>query len=131
MEAESLDFPNLPIIGCHERTIDMHIGTVGAGNQYKARRNSLILMSQYSFMNIRISNISLNTTDSELRKLFNPYGSVDTATVCRNTLNGRSLKYGQVTMPVPAHGRQAIASLDKTLMDGKMISVTELPADPY
>lgn len=82
-------------------------------------------------MNIRIANISLNTTDSELRKLFNPFGSVDTATVCRNSLNGRSLKYGQVSMPVPAHGRQAIASLDKTLLDGKMISVTELPADPY
>jgi RNA recognition motif-containing protein len=82
-------------------------------------------------MNIRIANISLNTTDSELRKLFVPYGNVDSANVCRNTLNGRSLKYGQVTMPVSAQGRQAIASLDKTLLDGKVISVSELPSELY
>jgi RNA recognition motif-containing protein len=82
-------------------------------------------------MNIRISNISLNTTDLELRKLFVPYGNVDSANVCRNSLNGRSLKYGQVCMPVPAQGRQAIASLDKTLLDGKVISVTELPSDLF
>jgi RNA recognition motif-containing protein len=82
-------------------------------------------------MNIRIANISLNTTDSELRKLFVPYGNVDSAEVHRNSLNGRSLKYGQVTMPVPAQGKQAIASLDKTLLDGKIISVSELPSELY
>jgi RNA recognition motif-containing protein len=82
-------------------------------------------------MNIRISNISLNTTDSELRKLFVPYGNVDSAKVHRSVLNGRSLKYGQVNMPVSAQGMQAIASLDKTLLDGKVISVSELPAELY
>jgi RNA recognition motif-containing protein len=82
-------------------------------------------------MNIRISNISLNTTDTELRKLFAPYGNVDSAKVCRNSLNGRSLKYGQITMPVSAHGKQAIASLDKTMLDGKVISVSELPSELY
>jgi len=94
-------------------------------------KNSVLLISQYSFMNIRISNISLNTTDSELRKLFGPYGNVDSATVCRNALNGRSLKYGKIDMPVSTQGRQAIASLDKTLLDGKIISVSELPSEPY
>ena len=94
-------------------------------------KNSLPLVPQDSFMNIRIANISLNTTDSELRKLFVTYGNVDSATVCRNALNGRSLKYGQVDMPVSAQGRQAIASLDKTLLDGKIISVSELPSEPY
>jgi RNA recognition motif-containing protein len=82
-------------------------------------------------MNIRIANISLNTTDSELRKLFVPYGNVDSVEVHRNALNGRSLKYGQVTMPVSAQGKQAIASLDKTVLDGKIISVSELPSELY
>ncbi len=82
-------------------------------------------------MNIRVSNISLNTTDTELRKLFVPYGNVDSARVVRNALNGRSLKYGQVSMPVSAQGKQAIASLDKTVLDGKIISVSELPSDLY
>lgn len=82
-------------------------------------------------MNIRISNISLNTTDSELRRLFVPYGNVDSAKVQRNSLNGRSLKFGQVSMPVSAQALQAIASLDKTLLDGKIISVTPLPSELY
>jgi len=82
-------------------------------------------------MNIRIANISLNTTDNELRKLFVPYGNVDAATVYRNSLNGRSLKSGQVTMPVSAQAKQAIASLDRTMLDGKMISVSEMPSELY
>jgi RNA recognition motif-containing protein len=82
-------------------------------------------------MNIKIVNISLNTTDTEIRKLFSSYGSVDSALVNRNALNGRSLKSGQVEMPVVAQARQAIASLDKTIFDGKLISVSEQPSEFY
>jgi RNA recognition motif-containing protein len=82
-------------------------------------------------MEIRIHNISLNTTDTEIRKLFSPYGNVDSAQVNRNSLNGRSLKSGLVSMPVETQARQAIASLDKTTFDGKIISVSEMPPDFY
>jgi RNA recognition motif-containing protein len=82
-------------------------------------------------MNIKISNISMNTTDAELRKLFLPYGNVDSAKVYRNLLNGRSLKSGEICMPVLAQARQAIVSLDKTLFEGKVISVSELPSELY
>ena len=82
-------------------------------------------------MNIRIANISLNTTDTEIRKLFSPYGSVDSAEVNRNSLNGRSLGSGNVNMPLDVQARQAIVSLDKTVLDGKVISVSEMPPDFY
>jgi RNA recognition motif-containing protein len=82
-------------------------------------------------MNIRIYNISLNTTDSEIRRLFSSYGNVDLAQVNRNSLNGRSLKSGHVSMPVDAQARQAIVSLDKTEFNGKVISVTEQPSEFY
>lgn len=82
-------------------------------------------------MNIRISNISLNTTDTELRRLFVPYGNVDYAVVHRNSLNGRSLKSGEVCMPVSKQARQAIVSLNMTVFDGKRISVSELPQELY
>jgi len=82
-------------------------------------------------MNIRISNIGLNATDSQLRKLFVPYGAVEHAMVHRNSLNGRSLKSGEVRMPIAAQARQAITSLDKTVFDGNIISVDELPAELY
>ena len=82
-------------------------------------------------MNIRISDISLNTTDVEIRKLFSHYGSVDSATVNRNALNGRSLKSGYVNMPVEAQARQAIVSLNKTLFNGEIISVSEQASEYY
>jgi len=82
-------------------------------------------------MTIRISNISLNTTDTEIRKLFSSYGIVDSAEVSRNSLNGRSLKNGHVNMPIREQANQAIVSLDKTILDGKIISVSELPAEFY
>ena len=82
-------------------------------------------------MNIKIANISLNTTDTELRKLFFQYGNVDFAKVNRNSLNGRSLKSGEVCMPVAAQAKQAIVSLNQTIFDGKIISVSELPTDLY
>jgi RNA recognition motif-containing protein len=82
-------------------------------------------------VNIRISNISLDTTDSEIRRLFSPYGNVESALVNRNFLNGRSLKSGLVNMPVAGQARQAIVSLDKTVLNGMTISVSELPSDYY
>lgn len=82
-------------------------------------------------MNIRISNISLNTTDRELRQLFSSFGVVDSAEINRNKLNGRSLKNGNVCMPVQAQAIQAIVSLDKTTLDGKIITVSESPSNFY
>ena len=82
-------------------------------------------------MNIRISNIGLNATDNQLRKLLIPYGSVEHAMVYRNPLNGRSLKSGEVRMPIDAQAKQAIISLDKTVFDGNIISVNELAGDFY
>ena len=34
-------------------------------------------------------------------------------------------------MPIPTQARQAIVSLDKTILDGKVISVSEAPSEPY
>ena len=80
-------------------------------------------------MTIRITNISLDTTDSLVRRVFSPFGVVDEVEVSRNALNGRSLRHGKVSMPVAAQARQAIVSLDNTVLDGKVISVSEwLPA---
>jgi len=82
-------------------------------------------------MDIRISNLSLDTTDSGIRKLFTPFGIVDSTEINRNSLNGRSLRSGRVTMPIESQARQAIASLDNTIMDGKIISVNAVPSAFY
>jgi RNA recognition motif-containing protein len=78
-------------------------------------------------MNIQISNISLNMIDADIRRLFSSFGIVDSAEVNRNRFNGRSKGVAQVMMPNDTQARQAIISLDNTMMDGKKISVNELP----
>jgi RNA recognition motif-containing protein len=81
-------------------------------------------------MNIQIYNLSRNTSDADLRRLFSPFGVVNSAEVVRDKLNGRSKGNGVIEMPVEREARQAIASLDKTVMDGKNISVSELNLPP-
>ncbi|HEX6429980.1 MAG TPA: RNA-binding protein [Niastella sp.] len=81
-------------------------------------------------MNIQVYNLSRNTSDADLRRLFSAYGVVNSAEVVRDKLNGRSKGNGVIEMPVEREARQAIASLDKTLMDGKNISVSELNLPP-
>jgi RNA recognition motif-containing protein len=81
-------------------------------------------------MNIQVYNLSRNTSDADLRRLFSAYGVVNSAEVVRDKLNGRSKGNGVIEMPVEREARQAIASLDKTVMDGKNISVSELNLPP-
>jgi RNA recognition motif-containing protein len=45
--------------------------------------------------------MTLNTTESELRKLFFQFGNVDYVMVNRNSLNGRSLRSGEVVSELP------------------------------
>lgn len=77
-------------------------------------------------MNIQVYNLGRNISDADLRKLFSAYGIVNSAEVMRDKLNGRSKGNGVIEMPVEHEARQAIASLDQTLVDGKKISVSEL-----
>lgn len=81
-------------------------------------------------MNIQIHNLSRNTSDADLRRLFSVYGIVDSAEVMRDKLNGRSKGNGIIDMPVEKDAKQAIAALDQTMMDGKKISVSELRSPP-
>jgi RNA recognition motif-containing protein len=78
-------------------------------------------------MDIQVNNISLNMSDADIRRLFSAYGIVDSAEVGRNKFNGRSKGNAHVIMPNAAQARQAMVSLDQTMMDGKKISVNEVP----
>jgi RNA recognition motif-containing protein len=42
------------------------------------------------YMNIRVSNLSFNVLDAEVRKLFSPFGEVNSAVIIRDKNNGRS-----------------------------------------
>jgi RNA recognition motif-containing protein len=74
-------------------------------------------------MNILVYNLSFNLIDSDLRRMFSPFGVVNSAEVVKDKLNGRSKGKGLIEMPVEAEAQQAIVSLDQTVVDGKKISV--------
>ncbi|MDH7459731.1 RNA-binding protein [Chitinophagaceae bacterium 26-R-25] len=77
-------------------------------------------------MNIQVFNLSINTADRDLRKLFSAFGMVTSAEVVRDKWNGRSNCNAMIEMPVDKEARQAIASLNEIIVDGKKISVSEL-----
>jgi RNA recognition motif-containing protein len=81
-------------------------------------------------MTIKIFNLSLNVTDTDVQKMFTRYGIVDAVTVDRNKFDGRSKGNAVVDMPVEKEAKMAILSLDQTLVDGKKISVAELVEIP-
>jgi len=81
-------------------------------------------------MYIQVYNLSLNTADRDLRKLFSAFGIVASAEVARDKLNGRSKCNATIEMPIQLEALQAIESLNQTMLDGKKISVSELTAKP-
>jgi RNA recognition motif-containing protein len=81
-------------------------------------------------MNIRVSNLSLNTIDADLRKLFSEYGEVVSASVVRSNTNGRSQGTAIIDMVNDTHASQAIINLNSKMVDGKKISVSEIEYTP-
>jgi RNA recognition motif-containing protein len=81
-------------------------------------------------MNIQVLNLSLNTEDRDLRKLFSAFGTVTSAEVLRDKLNGRSKCRAMIEMPVDSEALLAIESLHQTKLDGKHISVSVFQAQP-
>ncbi|WP_081165203.1 RNA recognition motif domain-containing protein [Niastella populi] len=81
-------------------------------------------------MNIQIFNLSMNTEDRDLRRLFSSFGRVSSAEVTRDKLTGRSKRNGIIEMPIEIEARQAIVSLNKTLFDGNLVSVSEYLLKP-
>jgi RNA recognition motif-containing protein len=76
-------------------------------------------------MNIQIFNLSLHTEDRDLRRLFSSFGNVTSAEVVKDKLSGRSKRNGLIEMPIDSEALQAILSINQTMLDGKLVSVTE------
>ncbi len=75
-------------------------------------------------MNIYVSNLSFNTDDAELNKLFSEFGQVSSAKVITDRETGRSRGFGFVEMSSDDEGRQAIQSLNNKEVGGRQMSVS-------
>jgi RNA recognition motif-containing protein len=81
-------------------------------------------------MDIHVTNLHLNLVESDLRRIFSPYGEVHTVNIVRDKLNHRSSGRAFIDMPVDRQGKNAILSLNGVKLNGKSIIVSELKYDP-
>lgn len=72
-----------------------------------------------------VGGLSFETTDAELRTLFEQAGTVESATVITDRLSGRSKGFGFVEMSTDAEARQAITDLNGKMLGERTIAVEE------
>lgn len=72
-----------------------------------------------------VGGLSFETTDAELRALFEQAGKVESAVVITDRLSGRSKGFGFVEMSTNAEARQAISELNGKVLGGRTITVDE------
>jgi RNA recognition motif-containing protein len=76
-------------------------------------------------MNIHVHNLSLNTGEGDLRKLFAAYGEVSSAVITRDKRTGRSRGSARISMTNDTQAKAAITGLNNTMLTYKKISVLE------
>jgi cold-inducible RNA-binding protein len=75
--------------------------------------------------NIFVGNLSFNTSEEELRHLFEPYGQIDRISILTDRETGRSRGFGFVEMVNAEEGEKAIAALNGSQFGGRAINVNE------
>ncbi|WP_460558083.1 RNA recognition motif domain-containing protein [Ferruginibacter profundus] len=75
-------------------------------------------------MNIYVSNLSFNTSDTELSDLFSKFGEVSSAKVITDRETGRSRGFGFVEMGNDEEGKAAMAGLNNKEVEGRAMSVS-------
>ena len=72
-----------------------------------------------------VGNLSYGTTDSDLRTMFEEFGSVESAQVITDRESGRSKGFGFVEMGSQQEAEAAIKALNGKDMDGRALTVNE------
>ena len=76
-------------------------------------------------MNIYVGNLSRNTTDGELRQVFEEFGRVDSVSIITDKLSGESRGFAFVEMPVQAEATAALTSVNGKDLGGRPLKVNE------
>lgn len=77
-------------------------------------------------MNILVLNLSENIIRDDLLQIFRVYGEVSYVVIVRDEKTGRSKGSAFIEMPREAEGEQAIAALNRLMLDGREITVQQI-----
>jgi RNA recognition motif-containing protein len=72
-----------------------------------------------------VGNLGYGVTDSDLAKLFEPHGTVESAQVIMDRDTGRSKGFGFVEMKTDQEAQAATAALNGKDVDGRSLTVNE------
>ena len=76
-------------------------------------------------INLYVGNLSYDTTETDLRSVFEPYGEVANASIIQDRMAGRSRGFGFVEMPDATQAKAAIAALNGQDLLGRKLTVNE------
>jgi cold-inducible RNA-binding protein len=74
---------------------------------------------------IYVGNFSFHMTEPELKALFEPFGTIDSASVATDRNTGRSRGFGFVQMPNDDEAEKAMAALNGKDSGGRALTVNE------
>jgi RNA recognition motif-containing protein len=74
---------------------------------------------------LHVGNLAYSVTDDSLKNAFSQFGSVESATVIRDRVSGRSKGFGFVEMSTEEEASQAIEKLNKSAFEGRTMFVSE------
>lgn len=75
-------------------------------------------------MNMYVSNLSFQTSNDDLRKLFEQFGAVSSAKIITDRETGKSRGFGFVEMASDAESKEAINGLNNKEIQGRAMSVS-------
>ena len=76
-------------------------------------------------MNIFVAKLSYNTSEDQVRDLFEKYGEVSSAKIIFDKYENRSKGFGFVEMPDDGQAQTAIDELNDSTLDGRQIVVKQ------
>jgi len=76
-------------------------------------------------VNIYVGNLPYQTTQEDLRQLFEAFGTVESVNIIQDRETGRSKGFGFVVMPDNTQGQAAISGTNDKDMGGRKIKVNE------
>lgn len=76
-------------------------------------------------INIYVGNLSYDTTEDQLRQLFEAYGAVASAKIIMDQYTGRSKGFGFIEMDNREEGMKAIKELDSKELGDRSLKVNE------